>query len=393
MTTKVEKSIEVDAPVRVVYNQWTQFEEFPRFMGGVQQVTQLDDRSLQWVAEIAGVRREWQATILEQVPDEKVAWAAVEGATNAGAVYFSPLGPDRTSITLHLEYEPEGLVEKAGDALSVVEQQASRDLEKFKTFIEDRDASTGAWRGAIAEAGTVGTPGVETAKASTGDSGKAGVSGTAKAAGAAAAVAAAGVAAAAATKKSGDGGQGPALDVVEILTADHAEATELVELIYQTEDATDRRSMTDMLIAELMRHAIAEEMYVYPAMKEHLPDGEQAVQHDTEEHQELEEQMKQLEAVEPADPRFDQLLRELEATLRDHVRDEEDEQFPQLRARIPHEQLVEIGQKVETAKRMAPTRPHPGAPHSEAFHKLVGPGVGLVDRLRDKLTGRDNRLG
>ena len=393
MTTKVEKSIDVDAPVRVVYNQWTQFEEFPRFMGGVEEVTQLDDRTLRWVAQIGGVRREWQATILEQVPDEKVAWAAVEGATNAGAVYFSPLGPDRTSVRLHLEYEPEGLVEKAGDALSVVEQRATRDLEKFKGFIEDREASTGAWRGAIADAGAVGTPGVEAARVSEGDSGKAGLSGTAKAAGAAAAVAAAGVAAAAASKKSGDGEQGPVLDVVEVLTIDHREATELVELIFQTEDPADRRSMTDMLIAELVRHSVAEEMYVYPAMKEHLPDGEQAVQHDTEEHQELLEQMKQLEALEPTDARFDQLLRDLEATLRDHVQDEEDDQFPKLRARIPHEQLVEMGQKVETAKKMAPTRPHPGAPHAEAFHKVVGPGVGLVDRLRDKLTGRDNRLG
>ena len=393
MTTKVEKSIEVDAPVRVVYDQWTQFETFPRFMGGVEQVTQLDDRTLRWVAEIGGVRREWDATILEQVPDEKIAWAAVEGATNAGAVYFAPLGADRTSVRLHLEYEPEGLVERAGDALDVVERRAQADLEEFKRFIENRDNATGAWRGSIGEAGTVGTPGVEAARASEGDSGKAGVSGTAKAAGAAAAVAAAGVAAAAATSRSGNGGEGLALDVVEILTADHAEATELVELIFETADATDRRSMADMLIAELVRHSIAEEMYVYPAMREHLPNGEQAVQHDIEEHQELEEQMKQLEALEPMDPQFDAALRRLEATLRDHVRDEEAEQFPQLRARVPHEQLVEIGQKVETAKRMAPTRPHPNAPHAEAFHKLVGPGVGLVDRLRDKLSGRDDRLG
>src|SRR3954466_10636616 len=98
MTTKVEKSIEVDAPVRSAYNQWTQFEEFPRFMGGVESVTQLDDTRLHWVAEILGVRRQWDATIVEQVPDEKIAWAATEGATNAGAVYFAPAGPGRTAI-------------------------------------------------------------------------------------------------------------------------------------------------------------------------------------------------------------------------------------------------------------------------------------------------------
>src|SRR3712207_95055 len=120
MTTKVEKTIQVDVPVTTAYNQWTQFEDFPQFMGGVQQVQQLDDRNLHWVAEIAGVRREWDATILEQVPDEKIAWAAVEGATNAGAVYFEPAGVDRTFVKLSLEYEPEGLVEKAGDLLNIV---------------------------------------------------------------------------------------------------------------------------------------------------------------------------------------------------------------------------------------------------------------------------------
>ena len=100
MTTKVEKSITVDVPVSMAYNQWTQFEDFPEFMGGVQQVEQLDDQRLHWVAEIAGVKREWYATILEQRPDEKIAWAATEGATNAGAVYFSPAGAGQTVVTL-----------------------------------------------------------------------------------------------------------------------------------------------------------------------------------------------------------------------------------------------------------------------------------------------------
>jgi len=199
MTTKVEKSITVDVPVSMAYNQWTQFEEFPQFMGGVQSVEQLDDLRLRWVAEIGGVRREWYADILEQRPDEKVAWAATEGATNAGAVYFTPLGGTQTQVRLELEYEPEGLVEKVGDTLNVIERQAESDLEKFKTFIESQGVESGAWRGEV-EGGTVGTPGVESAT-SHGDSGKAGVSAKTVAAGAAA-VAAAGVAAAA-VKKSG----------------------------------------------------------------------------------------------------------------------------------------------------------------------------------------------
>jgi uncharacterized protein YndB with AHSA1/START domain len=176
MTTKVEKTIEVDQPVSTVYNQWTQFEEFPQFMGGVKQVQQLDDKRLHWVAEIAGVKREWDAQILEQVPDQKIAWAATEGATNAGAVYFTPVGAGRTSVRLSLEYEPEGLVEKAGDALNIVEKRAEADLEKFKSFIESEGYASGAWRGSINEGATMGTPGVEHAAETVGDKGKAGLS-------------------------------------------------------------------------------------------------------------------------------------------------------------------------------------------------------------------------
>ena len=178
-------------------------------------------------------------------------------------------------------------------------------------------------------------------------------------------------------------------DVVDVLTTDHRQVIELVEQI-PAADPERRRDMADTIIAELMRHSVAEEMYVYPAMREHLPDGEAAVQHDIEEHQELEEAMKGLEGLDSADPKFLEVLGQLEAVLRDHVQDEETEQFPQLRQRIPHEQLVELAGKVEAAKKVAPTRPHPGAPHSEVFHKMVGPGVGMVDRLRDKLTGRSD---
>jgi uncharacterized protein YndB with AHSA1/START domain len=203
MATKVEKRILVNVPVSTAYNQWTQFEDFPQFMGGVKSVTQLSDDRLEWVAEIAGVRRKWQARILEQVPDRKVAWAATEGATNAGVVTFEDAGGGQTSVYLSLEYEPEGLVEKVGDKLNIVENQAERDLERFKAFIESEGYATGAWRGSVSEGAQAGTPGVDDAEASRGDSGKAGISGKVAAAGVAAAAAGA-VAAAAAAKKSGD---------------------------------------------------------------------------------------------------------------------------------------------------------------------------------------------
>jgi len=195
VTTKVEKSMQVDVPLSTAYNQWTQFEDFPHFMGGVKEVRQLDDRRLHWVAEIAGVRREWDASILEQVPDQKIAWAATSGATNAGAVRFEPAGAASTIVYLSLEYEPEGLVEQAGDKLGIVERQVKSDLERFKALIESEGYESGAWRGSINETLDVGKPGREAAYGSRGDSGKAGVSGKAVAAGA---VAAAGVAAAAA---------------------------------------------------------------------------------------------------------------------------------------------------------------------------------------------------
>ncbi len=200
MSTKVEKRILVNVPVSVAYNQWTQFEEFPHFMGGVKSVKQLSDDRLEWIAEIAGVRRQWQARILEQIPDRKVAWAATEGATNAGSVLFEDLGGGQTSVQLSLEYEPEGIVEKVGDKLSIVDKQAENDLNRFKAFIEDEGYATGAWRGTVSGGTPAGSPGVDAALGSRGDSGKAGVSGKVIAGVGIAAAAGAGVAAAMGSK-------------------------------------------------------------------------------------------------------------------------------------------------------------------------------------------------
>ncbi|GAA4985176.1 SRPBCC family protein [Kineococcus glutinatus] len=204
MATRVEKTVLVDVPLRTVYDQWTQFEDFPQFMSGVTSVTQLGDDLMEWVAEIGGVRRRWQARVLEQVPDRKVAWAATEGATNAGQVTFVAEGEARTRVNLVLEYEPEGVLEKAGDALGLVERQATGDLERFKEFIESRGLATGAWRGSVAEGTRAGVPGAEDATASRSTSGAAGVSGKAVAAGIGVVAAAAAAATAAARKGSGE---------------------------------------------------------------------------------------------------------------------------------------------------------------------------------------------
>jgi uncharacterized membrane protein len=145
----IEESVVVDVPIATAYNQWTQFESFPEFMEGVESVQQLDDKRLRWVAEIAGNRREWDAEITEQRPDERVAWRSTNGAPNAGAVTFHRLGDDQTKVMVQIDFEPEGAVESFGDALGMVKRRTSGDLERFKAFIEARGAETGEWRGEI----------------------------------------------------------------------------------------------------------------------------------------------------------------------------------------------------------------------------------------------------
>mgnify|MGYP003577485249 FL=1 len=145
----IEKSIEINVPVRAVYNQWTQFEEFPNFMEGVRQVKQIDDRHLHWKADIGGKEKEWDAEITEQIPDERIAWRSRDGAANAGVVTFHRLSDSKSKVMLQLEYDPEGFVEHAGDAVGVVSQRILGDLERFKTFIEGRGRETGAWRGTV----------------------------------------------------------------------------------------------------------------------------------------------------------------------------------------------------------------------------------------------------
>lgn len=145
----IEESVEVGVPVSIAYNQWTQFEEFPQFMEGVEQVVQKDDTHLHWVAKIGPVEREWDAEIVQQVPDEAVAWRSTTGAENAGRVTFRPLSAERTEVNLELLFVPEDPTEKAGDALQIVERRAEGDLQRFKEFIESRGKETGAWRGRV----------------------------------------------------------------------------------------------------------------------------------------------------------------------------------------------------------------------------------------------------
>ncbi len=144
----IEKTLHIDRPLRTVYDQWTQFEEFPRFMEGVKEVRQLDERRLRWRAEIGGKEETWEAEITHQEPDRRIAWRNTSGPYNAGLVVFQP-AEGETEVTLRIDYEPQGLVEKIGDALGFVSRRVQGDLERFKEFIEERREPTGGWRGEI----------------------------------------------------------------------------------------------------------------------------------------------------------------------------------------------------------------------------------------------------
>ena len=150
--SNIEQSIDVDVPVHTAYNQWTQFEEFPRFMGGVEEVTQLNDTHIHWKATIGGVTKEWDAVITEQSPDQCIAWTNITGTRNAGVVTFHRLADSKTRVMLQLAYEPDGFVENVGDMIGVVSTRVRTDLKRFKNFIESRGQETGAWRGEVTHA-------------------------------------------------------------------------------------------------------------------------------------------------------------------------------------------------------------------------------------------------
>jgi uncharacterized membrane protein len=148
----IEKSLDVDVPVSVAYNQWTQFEDFPKFMEGVEEVTQMDDARQHWVANINGQRKEWYAKITEQVPDQRIAWTSDGGTFTSGEVTFQQSDENKTLVMLQMQYEPEGIVEEVGDKLGFVSRRVESDLQRFKEFVESRGKETGAWRGTVAKA-------------------------------------------------------------------------------------------------------------------------------------------------------------------------------------------------------------------------------------------------
>ena len=149
MSTTIERSIEVAVPASAAYNQWTQFEDFPKFMTGIKAVRQIDDKTLEWTAKLLGREQSWMAEISEQVPDQRIAWHSTSGQPNSGMVSFQRMDDNTTRVTLELEWDPEGVLENVGDILGFDDRQVRGDLERFKESIEGRGEESGAWRGEI----------------------------------------------------------------------------------------------------------------------------------------------------------------------------------------------------------------------------------------------------
>jgi uncharacterized membrane protein len=150
----IEQSIDVEVPVRTAYDQWTQFEQFPQFMEGVEEVRQSGDTHTHWRTKVAGKEKEFDAVITEQTPDQRIAWTSEGGPEHAGVVTFHRLAEAKTRVMLQMDYEPEGVAEKVGDALGLVERRVKGDLSRFKELIESRGAATGGWRGEVDQTAT-----------------------------------------------------------------------------------------------------------------------------------------------------------------------------------------------------------------------------------------------
>ena len=181
-------------------------------------------------------------------------------------------------------------------------------------------------------------------------------------------------------------------DMVDLLMVDHREVDALFRDLESGRGTPEhRRQVADVVIAELVRHSVAEEQYLYPAARKALSDGDEEADHEIAEHAEAEEVMKRLESLPATDPEFDRLFTELIQDIRHHIEDEEGQLFPKLREACTHDELVELGRKLARAKQDAPTRPHPGAPDTPPWNKVLAPGAGLVDKVRDALAARPTK--
>ena len=304
--SQVIETVDVNVPIGTAYDQWTQFESFPEFMQGVESVEQLDNLHTHWVTEVEGVRREFDAEITEQHPDERIAWKSIDGdVDHAGVVTFHRLGDQETRVTVQLDWRPKGFVEKVGSALGLDKHQVKTDTGRFKEFIEHRGTASGAYRGDQpapgAETFTVPTPTLTPVR----DAADSAMS------------------AAPAT-------QPEQRDVVDVLLAQHAE---IKEAFARLQEATgrSREGLFTQLAGLLHRHETGEQQVVHPAIRNDSVDGEGiALARLSEEHL-ADEAVAALERLGVGHDDFDRELEALHQAVLAHAAHEEDEEFPQLR--------------------------------------------------------------
>jgi hemerythrin superfamily protein len=322
----VTTSIDVQVPVRTAYNQWTQFESFPQFMSGVLAVRQLGDQHTHWVTEVAGARREFDAEIVEQIPDVRIAWRSIDARVrHSGTVSFQPIDDNRTHVTVDLAWEPEGMLEKAGGAVGVDRLQIKADLERFRRFIEERGAETGQWRGRIPEPPET-VPGGQEPPAGT-------------------------VPPPAGAQTSDPHGHSTD-DVVDVLIAQHQQVKALMGRVAAAE-GQDKQRLFAELVDLLKTHEKGEQRVVHPVMRSSIDGGESTANARLGEEERADQLIAEVETMITDSREFDMWFEQLRHAVLDHAAHEEREEFPKLRREVPAARLRTMAEEliaVQTAQ-------------------------------------------
>ncbi|GAA1987288.1 SRPBCC family protein [Catenulispora subtropica] len=330
----VTTSVDVRVPVRTAYNQWTQFASFPEFMTGVVAVQQLDDRRTHWVTEVAGARREFDAEIVEQLPDQRIAWRSTDGdVRHSGTVTFEALAEERTRVTVDLGWQPQGLMEKAGGLIGADRLQIKADLERFRRFIEARGSETGQWRGEIPE-----TAGSAPARAAVP---------TEPAMPAEPAMPRESAESAASTASAGS-----APDVVDILTSQHQQVKDLLDRTSAAE-GPEKQLLFAELVDLLKTHEKGEQRVVHPVTRNSVEGGSQMANARLGEEQRADQLIAEVEDLSMNGYEFDAWFEELRSAVLAHAEHEEREEFPRLRRDLDPARLRTMAEElvaVQTAK-------------------------------------------
>jgi carbon monoxide dehydrogenase subunit G len=310
--SNVTESVDVNVPISTAYNQWTQFESFPQFMDGVESINQTDDRHSHWVTKIGGVRREFDAEITEQHPDERIAWKSTGGDTShAGVVTFHRLGDNDTRVTVQLDWQPEGLMEKAGSIVGMDSHQVKADTARFKTFIEHRGTETGQWRGDKPAPGTQ-TPSevtpVPMPHATTSDQG----------------------------------------DIVSVLLAQHEHIKESFARV-QAASGDSKEQLFTGLTDLLHTHETGEQQVVHPVTATSTPDGRQIATARVDEERQADQAIAELKALGTGHPLFDAKLAAFHQAVLAHATNEERDEFPRLR-QLPTERRQAMAAELQAAQ-------------------------------------------